>query len=193
MIDSFEFPDPTTATRKDVETLLGSIKSGLQNLPLSLPTVNADASPFAEFLCQPFQLNPEKLEHTGSEVATLGEHLELAFGWKSRTTGDGVIKIAERGRAICAVHDVVDAFFRKYPEDNTLKKWIIDIARGIRAVVGEHEEDVMVSYHTVCPTCQITYTTRQCANERVTYRRLTPTYPEPRSVHIRWLRMTQMI
>ncbi|KAG2116350.1 hypothetical protein BD769DRAFT_1778182 [Suillus cothurnatus] len=45
-----------------------------------------------------FSLDPDILEKTGDEVATLGEQLESVFGWKARTSGDGVIPILERGK-----------------------------------------------------------------------------------------------
>jgi hypothetical protein len=128
-----DIPDPTKASREEVRAVLAALETQLQNLPHSLPLVHSDKSAFTEFTRRPFPLDPQKLEHTGCEVATLGEHLELAFGWKSRTSGDGILKISERGEAIAAVHSVLDEFFTKYPENNTLKKWIIDVARGVQA------------------------------------------------------------
>ena len=43
-----------------------------------------------------FELDPDIMEKTGDEVATLGEQLESVFGWKTRTSDDGVIPIVER-------------------------------------------------------------------------------------------------
>jgi len=42
--------------------------------------------------------DPDILDHTGCEVATLGEQLEGIFGRKARTSGDGVLPILERGQ-----------------------------------------------------------------------------------------------
>jgi hypothetical protein len=74
------------------------------------------------------------LEKTGCEVATLGEQLEHVFGWKARTTGDGTIPILERGRAICALPLILRQYHVKYPENNVLKKWVVDIANGAEKV-----------------------------------------------------------
>ena len=74
------------------------------------------------------------LEKTGCEVATLGEQLEHIFGWKARTTGDGTIPILERGTAICALPSILRQYHVKYPENNVLKKWVVDIAHGAEKV-----------------------------------------------------------
>ena len=47
-------------------------------------------------LADPFTVDLEKLQLTGSEVPALSEMLKLAFGWKARTTGNCVFPIGAR-------------------------------------------------------------------------------------------------
>jgi hypothetical protein len=89
-----------------------------------------------------FSLDPELMERTGCEVSTLSEQLKRVFGWAARTTGDGIIPIVERGAAICALHDVFSAFFTKYPDNNVLKKWIIDVMVGAEKVYKTYNIEV---------------------------------------------------
>ena len=98
-----------------------------ENLPPTLPLLNV--SRYDTFLT--FDLDPEILDKTSDEVATLGEQLEYIFGSKSRTSGDGIIAILERGKGICALQPILKEFHEKYPENNAMKKWVIDILNGI--------------------------------------------------------------
>jgi hypothetical protein len=100
-------------------------------------------------------LDQDILEKTGDEVATLGEQLEHIFGWKTRTTGDGVIPILERGKAICALHPILKQYFEKYPDNNVLKKWIIDIALGAEKAFATHQ----------VPVCGLFYFIRSYPNK----------------------------
>ena len=77
----------------------------LANLPTQLPQKDGAESCYQAFLS--FGLDPDILEKTGDEVATLGEQLEGVFGWKTRTSGDGVIPILERGNAIRKLHPIL--------------------------------------------------------------------------------------
>ena len=73
------------------------------------------------------------------EVATLGEQLEQIFGWKTHTSVDGIIPILEWGKAICAVHPLLKKYHKRYPENNVLKKWVIDITAGVEKVFTKYE------------------------------------------------------
>ena len=53
------------------------------NLPSELPLRDAFNSKYSTFLN--FNLDPEILDKTRDEVATLGEQLEHIFGWQTRT------------------------------------------------------------------------------------------------------------
>jgi hypothetical protein len=116
--------------------VLETLKLYLDNLPNQLPLVNSSISRYASFLS--FNLDPDLLDHTGCEVATLGEQLEGIFGLEACTSGDGVLPILERGAAICAVHPLLQLYHKKFPENNVLKKWVIDIAEGAEKAFAIH-------------------------------------------------------
>ena len=52
---------------------------------------------FAISLTQPddFVLDPDWMEKTECEVATLSEMLKKVFGWSAKTTGDGIVELME--------------------------------------------------------------------------------------------------
>ena len=69
-----------------------------RNLPVTLPLRNnATESIYCTFLH--FTIDPDILEKTGDEVGAFSEQLKAIFGWKTRSTGDGIIPIKERGAA----------------------------------------------------------------------------------------------
>jgi hypothetical protein len=76
----------------------------LANLPTQLPQNDGAESRYQVFLS--FGLDPDILEKNGYEVAMLGEQLKGFFGWKTCTSGDGVIPILERGNAIRKLHPI---------------------------------------------------------------------------------------
>ena len=82
-------------SREGFITALARLDHLLANLPAQLPSGDGSASRYGSFLS--FTLDPDTLEKTGDEVATLGEQLEGIFGWRTRTSGDGIIPIVERG------------------------------------------------------------------------------------------------
>jgi hypothetical protein len=79
--------------------VLDRLKHLLANLPSQLPSGDGCNSLYGTFLS--FNLDSEILDKTGDEVATLGEQLEHIFGWKTRSSGDGIIHIRERGSHLC--------------------------------------------------------------------------------------------
>ena len=109
--------------------ILDRLKLLFDNLPWQLPIKSAADSAFTPFLF--FQIDPELLEKTGSEISALSEQLKKVFGWQARTTGDGIVPIEERGPAVCALHKVFTEFWERYPENAVLRKWIIDVLRGV--------------------------------------------------------------
>jgi hypothetical protein len=126
------YPPPEKASREEVTRILAKLKVLLANLPSLLPLGDGFDSKYNAFLA--FSLDDDILEKTGDEVATLGEQLEHVFGWRSRTTGDGIIPIKERGEAICALHPILAEYYTKFPNNNVLKKWIIDVTLGAEKV-----------------------------------------------------------
>ncbi|KAJ7145740.1 hypothetical protein C8R44DRAFT_723653 [Mycena epipterygia] len=101
-----------------------------------MPQKDGQESAFVEFL-PPFSLDEKYFELTECEVSTVSEMLKRASGWKARTTGDGILTIAESGPGICAVYTVLRDFVGKYPGDNVLRKWALDIIAGAEKVYGE--------------------------------------------------------
>jgi len=134
------FPDAERCSHDEMEDILNRLKLLLDNLPGQLPFIPASESKFHGFI--KFSLDPDLLEKTGSEVSTLSEQLKRAFGWAARSQGDGIVPITERGIAINALHTVFADFLTRYPDDNVLKKWIIDVAKGAEKIYFELDEPV---------------------------------------------------
>ncbi|KAM6503573.1 hypothetical protein JOM56_000516 [Amanita muscaria] len=129
------YPDAENCSHDEMKIILQRVKLLLDNFPDQLPEKPAQKSKFADFLN--FTLDPDLLEMTGSEVSTLSEHLKRVFGWDARTRGDGIVPFMERGIAVRALHPVFADFLTRYPEDNVLKKWIIDVLKGAEKVYLE--------------------------------------------------------
>ena len=125
---------------------LSELRSLLSNLPtsLKLPSASNTVYPFVGF-----KLDPELLERTGDEVGALNEQLKGAFGWKSRTTGNGIIPILERGKYICAVADVLEKYMGQNPANAILEKWVADISEGAKKVYREAGLEVSFSFRIV--------------------------------------------
>ena len=79
-------------------------------------------------------------------MTTLGEQLESIFGWKACMSGDGIIPILEWGKAICTLQHLLKKYHEKYPENNVLKKWVIDITTGAEKMFTLYEIAVCVLY-----------------------------------------------
>jgi hypothetical protein len=116
----------------DFDVILSRLGVLLTRLPFQLPNPSPSHSQYSSFVN--FSLDPDYLEKTGDEVATLGEQLEQVFGWRARTTGDGIIDIEERGEAICALQPLLLGFYKRFPSNSVLQKWIVDILAGVEKV-----------------------------------------------------------
>ena|ERR1700722_3580362 len=103
----------------------------LTHLPDTLPDPAPELSsyPFISF-----ELDQDLYEKIEDEVGTLNEQFKRAFGWKSRTTGDGILPITERGESICAVVDVLSKYLEKHPGNAILEKWTDDIIEGAKKI-----------------------------------------------------------
>lgn len=95
------FPAAETISANAFPTVLDRVEHLLANLPGFLIECDPAISKYRSF--HNFAVDPDLLEDTGDEVATFGEQLERIFGWKARTSGDGVLPIEERGSSICAI------------------------------------------------------------------------------------------
>ena len=138
-----DYPAPETLSHQDLGPILAKLQLLLENLPNQLPSkpVNGpDASRYASLVG--FQPDDELLEMTGSRAGALNMHLEHIFGHAARSTGDGVLSILERGPPICAIHDVLKDYCTEFPNDNMLKKWVVDIAKGAEKVYNTHQVTV---------------------------------------------------
>ena len=123
------------------------------NLPVSLPLHNkATESIYGAFLH--FTIDPDILEKTGDEVGVFSEQLKGIFGWKTRSTGDGIIPIKERGRALSTAVDVLSRFHDKHPNNAVIEKWGFDIGKGVEKVYQIHEHEVrQFTYHSSVCAC----------------------------------------
>jgi hypothetical protein len=121
-------PAAERTSPEEFNAVLARLEYLLANLPEQLPSSDSFFSRYGAFLS--FALDPDILEKTGDEIATLGEQLEGIFGWNARTSGDGIIPILERGKAICALHPILKGYHEKFPDNNVLKKWVLDVIAG---------------------------------------------------------------
>lgn len=125
-----EKPDVECLSRNDFRChILERLKLLLDNLPWQLPVKTATESAFATFWF--FRIHPDLLELTGCEVSALSGQLKRIFGWSTRTTGDRIVSITERGDVVRAMHKVFRDFWERQPENNVLRKWIFDVLIGV--------------------------------------------------------------
>lgn len=119
---------------------LRELRKLLACLPSSLPEPGPEATryPFIGF-----EPDLEFLERTESELGAVNESLKAAFGWKSRSSGDKIIPIFERGKHICAVADVLEHYLAAYPGDAVLMKWVADLSDAARKAIQNGNEMVI--------------------------------------------------
>jgi hypothetical protein len=126
----------------EFKEVLANLNTLLRTLPPQLPFKTLSESQFAQF--QNFEPDPEMLEKTGCEVAVLGEDLERVFGWKARSSGDGMLPIKERGPGICSLHQAFSKLYIKHPGNNVLKKWVVDVANAVESAFLVHNTPVSI-------------------------------------------------
>ncbi|KAE9398539.1 hypothetical protein BT96DRAFT_940059 [Gymnopus androsaceus JB14] len=109
MGDSDELP-------ADIQTKLLWLRTLTNNLPSTLPTLQHGERPKYPF--HNFQPDGMFLQWMEDEVGAINEMLKNVFGWKSWTTGDGIITIEEHGKkGIGLVADVLEG------QPTTLEHW----------------------------------------------------------------------
>ena len=106
------------------------------NLPQELPRQNGAGGLYGSFIN--FQLDAGLLERTESEPGTVNEQFKAVFGWKTRSTGSGIIPLVERSDGLLAVVDVLSYYHTKYPSDEVLKKWGYDIMAAAEQVYRQY-------------------------------------------------------
>ena len=79
------YPAPETLSHDNFVPILTRLKLLLDNLPDALPSHGNTSEKLAIFLTQPddFVLDPDWMEKTECEVATLSEMLKKVFGWSA--------------------------------------------------------------------------------------------------------------
>ena len=92
-----------------------------RNLPVSLPLRDkATESIYGAFLH--FTIDPDIVEKTGDEVGAFSEQMKAIFGWKTCSTGDGIIPIKEHGQALSAAVDVLSQFHKDHLNNAVVQK-----------------------------------------------------------------------
>ena len=129
------FSPPETLSDVEFNTIIKNLAHSIANLPKDLPHRTEADTAFKEFL-PPFHLDPDYLEKTGCECATIGEQLERAFGWKARSSG--LLAIPERGPGLVAVHAVLLEYYHKHPTNMVHRKWVVDIANAVEHAFTLH-------------------------------------------------------
>ena len=137
------YPSAETLSDDEFKEVLAHLNTLLRTLPAQLPFKTLSESQFAQF--QNFEPDPEMLEKTGCEVAALGEELEHVFGWKARSSGDGMLPIKERGPGICSLHQAFSKLYINHPDNNVLKKWVVDVANAAESAFFDHNTPVSVT------------------------------------------------
>lgn len=120
-------PDTTPAA---IDEKLRVLEALTRNLPTSLPSPEANDSIYYGFTN--FALDPDVIERVESEAGAFNEAMKGIFGFQTRTTGDGILNITERGPAICASVDVFRWAMAKFPGDAVVEKWLVDVITGLK-------------------------------------------------------------
>ncbi|KAK0477282.1 ribonuclease H-like domain-containing protein [Armillaria novae-zelandiae] len=120
----------------------------LRVLLLNLPT-DLHAPKKGEFTRYPFatfRIDQAILERTENEVGAINESFKAIFGWRTCTTGDGILDIEERGKhGISAVADLLEGYLKKYRDKKgspnaVLVKWVEDISAGCVKIYHTHNK-----------------------------------------------------
>jgi hypothetical protein len=142
------FPDADQIPAEEFPHVLDTLQHLLMKLPSALPQKTWDDSQFSSFR-NLSQLPPEILAETEDEASTVSNMLKNAFGWATRSGadgGDGVLVISERGLPIMALATFLHHWISKYPHNEVLKKWVVDIARGAERVYVNHGQQVSLFF-----------------------------------------------
>ncbi|RXW20375.1 hypothetical protein EST38_g5489 [Candolleomyces aberdarensis] len=124
----------------EISEIMDKMKLLISRLPHDLPEEPIELSKYAEFI--DFKLDEELLEKTGDKGSALSEHLKRVFGWASRSTGDGIIPITERGRPLIAIQDVLKTYLAQNPGNSVIVKWVGDIIIGLEKVYKDFGVDI---------------------------------------------------
>ncbi|CAG8747914.1 1091_t:CDS:2, partial [Acaulospora colombiana] len=114
----------------EVDDRLSHLRALLQSLPDSLPEwIGLDFRTFAP--------DNEAVEDYGP-VGAVNRELEVCFGYASRSSEDGLVKIEGRGDALTAVVDVLIKAKETDPKEAAIvDKWVEDLIRAAEHAVGQ--------------------------------------------------------
>lgn len=132
-----DVPALTMEPPSEFATCLSQLQCLIDHLPGSLPHREVEDSCYSSF--KTHAVSTELIERTGDEASALNEHMKGVFGWKTRTSGDGVLTITERGPGLRNVVGFLEHFYKKYPDDAVLQKWGRDIWTGAVKVYTANE------------------------------------------------------
>ncbi|KAL0562978.1 hypothetical protein V5O48_019100 [Marasmius crinis-equi] len=118
---------PETAALK-----LTYLRHYLKALPSSLNRPQRGELP--KFPFETFRIDRNEVQDKGT-VGAVNEGFKRIFGWETRMTGNGILKITERGPSINAVADLLEGYIKENPNtdgqpDGVLMKWVEDITEG---------------------------------------------------------------
>ncbi|KAK0477991.1 hypothetical protein IW261DRAFT_1594399 [Armillaria novae-zelandiae] len=146
----FSGSDSLCADRLQESKPIASDLAWLRVLLSNLPT-DLHAPKKGEFTCYPFAtfcINQAILECTEDEVGVINESCKAIFGWRTCTTGNGIIDIEEHGKhGIGTVADLVEGYFKKYRDKKgspnaVLIKWVEDISAGCVKIYHTHNKPI---------------------------------------------------
>ncbi|KAK0470905.1 hypothetical protein IW261DRAFT_1612376 [Armillaria novae-zelandiae] len=132
------------------EDSLGLFLAWLRVLLSNLPT-DLHAPKKGEFTRYPFAtfcIDQAILECPEDEVGAINESFKAIFGWRTCTTGNGILDIKEHGKhGIGAVADLLEGYLKKYKDEKgspnaVLVKWVEDISAGCVKIYHTHNKPI---------------------------------------------------
>ncbi|KAJ3859416.1 hypothetical protein EV359DRAFT_68177 [Lentinula novae-zelandiae] len=123
----------------EVKQKLLWLRTLLDNLPNNLPTPQRGEIPKYPFAT--FRPDVAFLQRTEDEVGAINETMKVIFGWKTRTTGDGIITSGKNG--IGTVADLLENYLKKHRDgagqpNAVLVKWVEDISKGCEKAIKSY-------------------------------------------------------
>ena len=112
----------------------------LEELPASIPTVNALSEFPLKFDFKKFELDPDWVEMTGSAVGAVNHELEVRLGQQDK----GPIRFTEHGPPVVALVLVLDKYTSEFPGDVILTKWLDDVVEGAKQTLIDAKVTVHV-------------------------------------------------
>ena len=135
-----DYPAPETLSHKDLGPILDKLRLLLENLPNQLPSksvskpIPLDMRRWLAFSPMMNILKWREVE-LGHSTCILSIYLDMLQDLQV------MVPILERGPAI-SIYDLLEEYRAEFPNDNMLKKWVIDVAMGAEKVYNTHQVTV---------------------------------------------------